>query len=285
MGDSSSRGDRALRDVTARGLRTRVMEAGNPDSPALVLVHGMFVSHRTFDDVIDELSTRFHVLAPDLPGFGESEKPSPARFSYGIEACAEAVADVIAAFGVGRASVIGHGMGGGVALCLAADHAELVQRLVLVDPVIYPVLASRWDSRAPLWPVIGGIFFKQLYGRALFRSYFRDRVHAPGLAPMARVDEHYDFFNSPAARESAHATLKALVDLRPIVARISRVSAPSLVVWGRDDRLLPVQLAHRLARELPNAKLEVMDAGHAPHEEHPAVFVELITQFLEGRRA
>src|SRR5262245_39186293 len=80
-----------LRDVTARGVRTRVLEAGSERSPALVLVHGLFASHRSFEDLIDDLSARFHVIAPDLPGFGESEKPIPARYAYGVEAHAEAL--------------------------------------------------------------------------------------------------------------------------------------------------------------------------------------------------
>src|SRR5271154_5138700 len=86
-----------LRDVSARGVRTRVLEAGSDRSPALVLIHGLFTSHRSFEDLIEALAPRFHVIAPDLPGFGESEKPSPARYPYGVEAHAESIADLIAA--------------------------------------------------------------------------------------------------------------------------------------------------------------------------------------------
>ena len=273
-----------IRDVTARGVRTRVLEAGSERAPTLVLLHGLFASHRSFEDVIEDLGTRFHVIAPDLPGFGESEKPSPARFAYGIEAHAESVADLIAAFGVGRASVLGHAMGGAVALTLAAEHPELVQRLVLEDALAYPH-AQGFKSRLPLVPVIGGIVFKQLYGRALFRSLFRDVYYRPDFdPPMERVDWHYDAFNSPSARESAHAVMRAILDTRPVVARLSRVVAPTLVIWGRDDGLYPVASALRLAREIPGARLEIMDAGHTPHEERPRELCALVTEFLEGRR-
>src|SRR5215207_3686439 len=129
---------RVVRDVTARGVRTRVLEAGVGNGPALVLIHGFLTSHMTFDEVIDALAARFHVIAPDLPGFGESEKPNPARYAYGIETFAEAIADLIAAFDIGRASILGHSMGGAVALTLAGAHAELVHRLVLVDTLCYP---------------------------------------------------------------------------------------------------------------------------------------------------
>jgi len=273
-----------VRDVTARGVRTRVLEAGAEDAPALVLIHGFLTSHRAYDDLIGDLARRFHVIAPDLPGFGESEKPNPARYPYGIEAHAEAIADLIAAFGVGRASVLGHAMGGAIGLTLAAEHPELVTRLVLEDPLSYPVPMSL-RSRIPLVPVIGGIIFKQLYGRALFRAYFREEVYSTGVsAPLERIDWHYDMFNSPSARESAYAVMRAVLDTRPVVARITRVNAPSLVIWGRDDRIYPVQNAGRLARELPHAKLEIMDAAHSPHEEKPREFIALVIEFLEGKR-
>ncbi len=276
--------ERVVRDVTARGVRTRVVEAGEGNGPPLLLLHGVMVSHREFDDVIDPFAERFHVIAPDFPGFGESEKPNPARYAYGIETFAEATADLVAAFGVGRVSILGHGLGGAVALTLAATHAELVQRLVLVDALCYPAPQS-FRTRLPHLPVIGGIVFKQLYGRALFRAYFRDEVYTPGApVPLERIDEHYDLFNTPSARESAHAVMKSMLDTRAIVARLSRVTTPTLVVWGRDDRIHPVAHASRLARELRGAKLEIMDAAHSPHEERPRELVAIVTQFLEGKR-
>jgi pimeloyl-ACP methyl ester carboxylesterase len=273
-----------LRDVTARGVRTRVLEAGSDRSPALVLVHGLYTSHRSFEDLVEDLSPRFHVIAPDLPGFGESEKPSPARYAYGVEAHAEAIADLIAAFGVGRAAVLGHAMGGAVALTLAADHGELVQRLIVEAPLAYRAPMSL-RFRLPMVPVIGTIAFKQLYGRATFRAIFREEMYAPGGAPpLERIDWHYDIFNTPSARESAHAVMRATLDTRPVIARLPRIAAPTLVIWGRDDRIHPVQNAHRLAREIPGARLEIMDAGHVPHEERPRESLALITEFLEGRR-
>jgi pimeloyl-ACP methyl ester carboxylesterase len=273
-----------LRDVTARGIRIRVVEAGDERAPALFLIHGLLASHRSFEDVIEDLGERFHVIAPDLPGFGESEKPSPARYAYGVEAHAESVADLIAAFGVGRASLLGHAMGGAVALTLAAEHPELVQRLVLEDALVYP-WTQGFSARLPLVPVVGGIIFKQLYGRALFRALFRDIYYRPGFeAPLDRIDWHYDAFNSPSARESAHAMMRAILDTRPVVARLSRIVAPTLVLWGREDRIFPAPSAQRLAREIPGAKLEIMDAGHTPHEERPRELGELVTEFLEGKR-
>jgi pimeloyl-ACP methyl ester carboxylesterase len=274
----------SVRDVNARGVRTRAVTAGHPKKPALLLVHDFLVSRLSWEEVIGPLSEHFFVVAPDLPGFGESEKPNPARYAYTIEALAEAVVDVIAALGVGRASIVGHGLGGAIAINIAADHAELVQRLVLVDALCYPPPRKIAPQIAHL-PVIGGVFFKQFYTRAMFRSHFQKLVFGPNAGvPLARIDRHYELLSTPNARESAHAVMHAMFETRPVVARLGRIRAPVLVVWGHDDRLLPVQHAQRLAHEIPGAKLEILDAGHSPQEETPAIFVEHVTQFLLGKR-
>jgi pimeloyl-ACP methyl ester carboxylesterase len=275
---------RALRDVTVRGVRVRAELIGSADLPPLFLLHDVLTSRLEWRDIDDELARRFHVIAPDLPGFGESEKPSPARFSYGVEAFAESVADLFAAFGAGRTAVVGHGLGGAIAITLAASFPELVSRLVLIDPLCYPFpLGLR--ARALLAPVLGSIAFKQLYGRAAFRARFRESVFGPGAAvPEERVDQHYDLFNTPESRESAHAVLRATLDTRPVVARLSRVTAPSLVVWGRDDRIFPAALAPRLAREIRGARLALLDTGHSPHEERAEELLAVLVPFLEGKR-
>jgi pimeloyl-ACP methyl ester carboxylesterase len=90
----------------------------------------------------------------------------------------------------------------------------------------------------------------------------------------------FDAFNAPAAREAAYATLQSLADTRTLVALLPRVHAPALVVWGRNDRLLPVAHGRRLSRELPHARLEILDSGHSPHEELPAVFAKIAREFL-----
>src|SRR6476619_1293061 len=108
------------RDVSARGARIRFVEAGKGEP--LFLVHDALASHETFARVIEKLSMSFHVVAPDLPGFGASEKPDPLRYAYGYDAFADALFDLVAALGLGRVNVCGHGMGGGVALTLAAKH-------------------------------------------------------------------------------------------------------------------------------------------------------------------
>jgi pimeloyl-ACP methyl ester carboxylesterase len=266
------------RDVNARGARVRFVEAG--EGPTLLLVHGYLGSHVSWEDALPQLSSTFHVVVPDLPGFGESEKPSPSRYPYSFDAFAESLVDLVAALDLGRVSVCGHGLGGAVALTMAADHPDVVDRLVLVSPLVY---SAQIDAivRLAMQPVLGPIFFKQLYGPRLFANHFRKYVYGPQTKwKTERVDYLYDVFNAPAAREAAYATMQAMLDPRSLIARIPRVTAPTLVAWGRQDRAHPVANGRRLARELGGARFEVFESGHSPHEECPLPFVETVTSFL-----
>ncbi|HLV68865.1 MAG TPA: alpha/beta fold hydrolase [Polyangiaceae bacterium] len=267
------------RDVTARGVRLRVVEEG--DGPRVVLLHGLFVDHRIWDGVRGALRDRFRVIAPDFPGFGQSEKPPPSRFAYGIDAFAAAVADLYAGLELGRAALVGHGLGAAVALTVAALHPEFVSRLVLIGAHAYTD-ATAIESRLAHARLVGNLVFKQLVGRTLFRTYFRERLLSQNATvDVGRIDAFYDAFNSPAARGSALATLRAAVDTRPVIARTSRIQAPTLVVWGRSDAVYAPTYAHRLAREIRGAGLELVDSGHVVPEECPNELARLLRRFLE----
>jgi pimeloyl-ACP methyl ester carboxylesterase len=271
----------ALRDVTASGIRLRVAEAGTGD--AIVLLHGLFFDHRSWDGVIAALGSDFRVVAPDFPGFGASEKPPATRFPYGIDSFAEAVADLYGGLGLARAAVVGHGLGGAVALTLAANHPELVSRLVLVDTLCHTAEPD-WRQRLMLTPLAGAFVLRQLWGKRAFRAYFRDLSLSPECGvPIERIDAYYDSFNSPAARGSALATLRATLDTRGVIARIARVQCQTLVVWGRNDQLFPPALGQRLARQIRGG-FELLDTGHAPQEELPDDLARLLSAFLRDER-
>jgi pimeloyl-ACP methyl ester carboxylesterase len=266
------------RDVAARGARIRFVEAG--EGPPLVLVHDYLASRVAWDDVLSGLAQRFHVVAPDLPGFGESEKPPPSRYRYDFEAFGESLVDLCAAVGLVRVSLCGHALGGAIALTVAAAHAHLVEKLVLVNPLVYP---PRPDSlsRVAAVPLLGPLVFKQLFGRALFRTRFLSHARRGAAGASARrVDHLFDLFDAPAAREAAYATMQAMLDTRPLTASVPRVTTPTLVAWGRAHRASPVEHGRRLARELGGARFEVFDCGASPAEECPGAFTAAVTAFL-----
>lgn len=275
--------DRTHRDVKVQGVRLRVTECG--EGPVVVLLHGLFMDHRTWDVVAGELAREFRVVAPDLPGFGDSEKPPASKFRYDVDAFAEVIADLYAGLDLGRAAVVGHALGGAVAIALAARHPELVSRLVLVDSLCFetPLDLRR---RIALLPVVGGFVFKQLWSRGTFRGLFKDTVVSGADAGLLeKIDRYYDAFNGPASRGSALATLRATHDTRAVVAQTARIGAPTLVIWGRDDRSFPPRFGRRLAHQIHGAGFELMNAGHAPHEELPEEFSALVTRFLRHERA
>jgi pimeloyl-ACP methyl ester carboxylesterase len=264
-------------DVAARGARIRFVEAGS-GSP-LILVHDYLASGVVWDDVLPRLAERFRVIAPDLPGFGESEKPPPGRYRYDFEAFSESLVDLIAAVGLGRVSLCGHALGGAIALTLAATHGDLVDKLVLVNPLVYP---PRPDTLTRIVgvPVLGPLLFKQLYGRTLFRNRLLGGGRDAKGVSTRRVDHLFELFDVPAAREAAYATMHAMLDTRPLMASVPRVKTPTMVAWGRASRSSPVEHGRRLARELGGARFEVFDCGSSPAEEVPQEFARAVSAFL-----
>lgn len=268
------------RDVTASGVRLRVVERGN--GPKLLLLHSLFMDHSTWSAVATELCDEYCVITPDLPGYGESEKPAPNRFAYDIDAFTSAIADLYAALSLGSAAVVGHGLGGSIALTLAARYPELVSKLVVVGALSESAEPWLYGKLAHL-PMLGSLVFKQLLGRSLFGAYFRDLFVAEGRAVSSeRLDTYYESFNAPAARGSVLATLRRTVDTRSVAAQTSRIQKPTLVLWGHRDRLLPPTVGQRLAREIRGARFELLDAGHAPQEEKPHELAEAVRRFLRG---
>jgi pimeloyl-ACP methyl ester carboxylesterase len=270
------------RDVKANGVRLRVASYG--DGPPILMLHGLFMDHRTWDDAGALLAPDFRIFAPDFPGFGDSEKPPTGRFAYDVNAFMEVVADLYAGLDIGRAAVVGHGLGGAVAITLAARHPELVSRLVLVDSLCFD---GKLDlgRRVALLPVVGGFVLKQFWGRGAFRAMLRS-TSLPGRGGLSveKIDRYYDSFNGPASRGSAYAALHATIDTRAVAALTARVSVPTLVVWGRSDRLFPAGLGQRLSRQLRGSGFELMDTGHSPHEERPSEFAGIVSRFLRAER-
>jgi pimeloyl-ACP methyl ester carboxylesterase len=269
-----------VQSAALRGLSVTYREAGA--GPPLLLVHGLFVSHAEWDDVVPLLARRFRCIAPDLPGHGESDCPSPADYPYTREAYAETLRALLEHVEAPRAHVCGHSMGGAVALTLAADHPDQVDRLVVIDSACFE-FPMPLKGRLPLLPIVGAVLFKKLYLRPMFRDYFRNDVWSghPGM-DLERVDAFYRSFNRPGARDACYAALqRSIGDVGSLVPKIRRVAAPTRILWGADDRIFPASLGHRLVKEIPDATLDVIPhSGHSPNEEHPEVVAKLITDHL-----
>ncbi len=273
------------KDVSARGARIRFVEAGaGKGRVPVLLVHDFGATREVWTRTLERLAEKFHVLAPDLPGFGASEKPDPQVYAYGWDAFAGSMFDLVAALGLGRVHVCGHGMGGGVALSLAAKHPSLVHKLVLTSALVYAPHEHALERLGRI-PLAGAVLWRQAVGRALFRAFVQSTVYSgASKLPPGRADELYDAFNGPAGRQAAHATLVAKADTRSLVARLPRVTADTLVIWGREDAVAPVEHGRRLAREL-HGRFEVLECGRCPPDEQPDAFAATVASFLAASPA
>lgn len=263
-------------------LRMTEWSIGQKDAPLVVALPGALAPRSSFARLGQLLGETFRFVAVDLPGQGESEKPAPAKFEYSPSRFAEALAGVLSALDGGRAHLLGHGLGGAVGIHLAARHPELVRSLALVSPAVH--LAQP----RPLWrfllaPIVGDLLFRQIAGQGLYSRVYRDKIHAE--ARPETLNHAFESLASPAARRALLAYLRRSLDCRAVIADCRRLRCPSLLVWGREDRLLPLKEGRLLCREIANTGFEIIDTGHAPHEEAPERLAHLLGAFYQGQRA
>ncbi len=276
----------AHQDVSSGVVRLRTTEwrtaTSREDEAPILMLPGALATRLSFRQVARWLAPHVRVIAVDFPGFGDSEKPSAQRYDYGVAAFAEAIADLFGGLDLSRANVLGHGVGGAVALRLSASRPELVKRLALIAPLAHPARAPL-GMRPLLAPVVGGLLFRQLVGKSLFFRIYRERVNP--AADQAMLEMYYESLSSPASRAALLATLRDAQDSRTVIADCRRVRAPSLLLWGRNDRLFPIEQGRHLSREMPHSGLEILTSAHAPHEEVPEATAKILLDFFEGKRA
>ena len=268
---------------TVTGLRVRYVRAG--DGPPIVLLHGFASSIFTWKDVLPALARSRTVVALDLPGFGESEQPRDLDVGIypGI------VLGLMDRLGIARATLAGNSMGGALATVLAARSPERVQALVLIDTAGFALA----DSERPLLLRL----VATRAGKALFeRLPVRGRVLRLGLGqvfhdPALLTEERFNEYLAPLLRPGAPASLVSLLTSRAATLGMAAslaptVKAPTLVLWGRDDRWIPVEQADRVVAAIPGARKVVLEAcGHVPQEERPEEVLRWLEDFPEGGAA
>jgi pimeloyl-ACP methyl ester carboxylesterase len=282
----------AIREIELHGLPVAVELRGK--GPPVLLIHGLAGTMRTWDRVVPRLASHATVIAPDLPGCGRSAPP-PGDYSLG--GYANGLRDLLDALGHPSATIVGHSLGGGIAMQFAYQFPERCDRLVLVSSgglgtEVSPLLRVATIPGADL---VIGLFAQRAVVSA--SSAVGRAAGTIGIRPDAEVLEYlriYSALSDGAARRSLVSTLRGVVDHRG-----QRVSArnrlylatgmPSLIIWGRKDRTIPVEHAQRAHEDLPGSRLELFDgAGHFPHVSDPGRFSRVLVDFLattEPRRA
>jgi pimeloyl-ACP methyl ester carboxylesterase len=255
--------------------------------PVLLLVHGMAGSSATWLPVMGALAQHYTVIAPDLPGHGQSDKP---RQDYSLGAQANALRDLLLAIGVEQATIVGQSLGGGIAMQLAYQHPRHCERLVLVSSgglgqdVSWMLRFLTFPGVEYLTPAIFPSFVRDA-GNSISRGLHRLGIRAPRLEEEWRS---YCSLTDPETREAFLRTLRAVVNFsgQSVSARdrlyMSSV-LPTLIVWGERDRIIPVAHAHDAHEAMPASRLVIFEeSGHFPHSEEPQRFIEVLTEFVDG---
>jgi pimeloyl-ACP methyl ester carboxylesterase len=273
---------------TIHGYRRAFRIAGS--GPVILLIHGIGDNSTTWSTVQSKLAQRFTVIAPDLLGHGKSDKP---RADYSVAAYANGMRDLLSVLDIERVTVVGHSLGGGVAMQFAYQFPQLVDRLILVGAggvtkdvnVAFRIASLPMGSEAlallrlpmvlPALQVVGRV------GGALFGSTGLGRDIPDVLRILADLPE-------PTASSAFARTLRAVVDWRgQVVTMLDRCylteSVPVQLIWGSRDSVIPVSHARMAHAAMPGAQLEVFEgSGHFPFHDDPDRFVEVVEKFIDS---
>jgi pimeloyl-ACP methyl ester carboxylesterase len=275
----------SVEEITLHGHRVSYRRDGW--GPAILLIHGVTGSSETWDDVIPFLSDRYTVIAPDLLGHGNSAKP---RGDYSLGAYASGIRDLLRAIGHDKVTVVGHSLGGGVAMQLAYQFPELCQRLVLVSSgglgreVSIFLRAATLPGSEWVLPLLASNRVLSAGGSVgnLLRSI--------GLRAGPDLQEMWKGFSSLGDAEARQAfiyTLRGIVD--PGGQRVSArdrlylaETLPTMLVWGERDPIIPVVHGYSTHEQIPDSRLEIIDgAGHFPYRDNPRRFAGILSGFIE----
>ncbi|HWT90168.1 MAG TPA: alpha/beta fold hydrolase [Solirubrobacterales bacterium] len=269
--------------MEVHGRPMNFIEAGS--GPVLLLIHGMAGTCANWEAVIEPLAIHHTVIAPDFPGHGSS---APGAGDYSLGSLASALRDLMLTLGHERATLVGHSLGGGVAMQFTYQFPEMVERLVLVSsgglgPDVSPILRAAALPGAELFiSATAGVGTR--VGSAIGRG-----LNMIGLRPNADLTEitrGYATLTDPGRRKAFVATLRSVVGMEgQRVAALDKLylaeTLPVLIVWGENDPIIPVEHAREAHAQLPSSHLEVFeDTGHIPQQERPGRFIAVLERFI-----
>ena len=275
--------------------RLKIHQTTGGSGPPIVFVHGLGSSgYIEWRFVLRHFARSHRVIAPDLPGFGRTDKPRSAR--YGIPYFARTLDRYLDAVGVERAVVVGTSMGGRVALEVALQYPERVERLVLVNALglgrpqvqfFYPLMmlprvgeAAMGFARQAVHRVPPGVI-RRWAGRYAGSTDVDRTMDDTYLADLREMMAAEGYAEAYLATVRSMATPGALFGRHDLTARLREIAVPVLIVWGAEDPLFPLAHAHRAHAALPGSRLAVIEgAGHTPQADRPDEFNRVLERFL-----
>ncbi len=262
--------------VDVDGIRLHVRDSGRRDAPAVLMLHGFGSSLHTWEPWAQALATDHRVIRFDLPGSGLTG--ADPRNDYTDERATRMIAALLDTLGVQRASVIGNSIGGRIAWRFAAQYPDRVHKLVLIAPDGFASPGFAY-GKAPAIPTLFRLL-PWVLPKAMLRM---NLAPAYGDASQLRDDvlgRYYDLMLAPGVRAAVIARTEQTV-LAPPAPWLAKIEAPTLLVWGEKDAMIPIANAQDYLRLIPASKLVIFPAlGHVPFEEAPAASLPPVRAFL-----
>ncbi|MGC1778277.1 MAG: alpha/beta hydrolase [Xanthobacteraceae bacterium] len=273
--------------MTVDGVGVFYREAGPRDAPTIVLLHGFPSSSREFDALIPPLAPCYHLIAPDFPGFGQSDAPPPSSYVYTFGNLAKTIDDLLEQLKINKYAFYLHDYGGPVGFRIISAHPERLQALIIQNANVYQEgLGAKWSGIAQYWAdpkAHRQVFDAFVSPTATEQRHTLGTSHPERYNPDTWTDE-YAHLSRPGQRE-IQADL--LFDYRTNIASYPAWQAwlrarkpPTLVVWGRNDPSFIAAGAEAFKRDLPDSEIHLLDAGHFALDEKTDDIASLVLAFL-----
>ena len=265
--------------VSMESIRIHYKDTGPKDAPVLLLLHGFGSSLQTWDVWAEKLDKKYRVIRLDLPGFGLTG-PSPSD-DYSELNDLNTVTRFVDSLGITDLSVVGHSMGGKIAWTFAAAHPERVKALVLMAPDGFPQ-PEAIGTKPYAMPAIMGVMKFSL------PKYFVRKSIEPAFVDLNELDDqlvnrYHDMLRAPGVRAAILARANQTIYTDP-VPRLKQIKAPTLLIWGDEDKMIPSSNAKSYAAVLENSETVLIPKlGHLLHEEHAELGLAKVTEFLDAK--
>ncbi len=272
--------------VEIDGATVHYQKFGDIRNPTLLLIHGYTASAYVWKTVAPALADEgFHVVAVDLIGFGYSDKPT--WFDYTISSQARMIARFMDRLGIGRATVVGSSYGGAITLTLALDYSERVEKLVLVDAVINDEPKNHPILKLARIPGVGELLTPFLIDSKAFMKIRMQGTLAPVNHHLITKDRIESIIRPLHAKDGHNAVLQSgrNWDANRIERDAHLVNQPTLIIWGEEDKVIPIKNGETLYNSILNSRLVVLkNCGHVPQEEKSDLFISLVSGFSRDRK-
>jgi pimeloyl-ACP methyl ester carboxylesterase len=264
-------------------------ETGPKDAPTILLLHGLPTSSRQFEPLFARLSDRFHLVAPDYPGFGHSDWPDPKKFSYTFDHIAEVMTHFTEAIGLSRYTLYMHDYGGPVGFRMALAHPERVEALIVQDAAGHNEgLGANWKTRREFWKERAAnetaLRTNLLSLQTTRTRHVGDDPNAERYDPDLWTDEYY-FLNQPGQAEiqsDLFYDYRTNLDAYPKwQAWMQKTQPRLLVIWGKHDLSFDPGEPERYRKDVPNAEVHVLDAGHFALDNKADEIAVLVKTFMK----